>query len=69
MTDNRRLARGVEGASPPDRAPSSRTALRENPSWIAFALEDGTVSITYTVAALPTRCRAKLQLLLTGRPN
>jgi hypothetical protein len=31
-----------------------KDGLRENPSWIAFALEDGTVYHTYTVAA-PTR--------------
>lgn len=28
-----------------------KDGLRENPSWIAFALEDGTVYHTYTVAA------------------
>ena len=28
-----------------------KDGLRENPSWIAFALEDGTVYHTYTVSA------------------
>ncbi len=27
-----------------------KDGLRENPSWIAFALENGTVSHTYTVS-------------------
>ena len=39
-----------------------KDGLRESPSWIAFALENGTVYHTYTVVgARPVRC-AVLQL-------
>jgi predicted dithiol-disulfide oxidoreductase (DUF899 family) len=46
-----------------------KDGLRENPSWIAFALEDGTVYHTYTVSAPDPFVAPYFSLLLERTPK
>ena len=44
-----------------------KDGLRENPSWIAFARENGTVYHTYTVSAPDPFVAPYFSFLLSGR--